>query len=144
MLTAKGTELDVVLGLELGADDYVVKPFSVREFTARVKAVLRRVESTQDDNYTFDGLSIDPKNFEVKVDGDPVELTYAEFKTLSLLASRPGRVFTRRQIIEGIWDDYRVVTPKTVDVHVANIRRKLAKYARFIGTVRGVGYRFEA
>jgi DNA-binding response OmpR family regulator len=144
MLTAKGAELDIVLGLELGADDYIVKPFSVRELIARVKAVLRRAESSQDADFVFDGLSIDPDSFEVKVDDVPVALTYAQFNILRLLASRPGRVLTRRQIIEGIWDDYRVVTSKTVDVHVAHLRKKLGKYGRFIRTVRGVGYKFEA
>jgi len=147
ILTAKGTELDVVLGLELGADDYVVKPFSVRELAARVKAVLRRaerpVETRRAMSLAFDGLSVDLESFEVRVDNTPVELTYAEFKTLGLLISRPGRVFTRRQIIEGIWDDYRVVISKTVDVHVAHLRKKLGKYGHFIKTVRGVGYKFE-
>jgi DNA-binding response OmpR family regulator len=144
MLTAKGTELDVVLGLELGADDYIVKPFSVRELVARVKAVLRRAEPSQDANLVFDGLYIDPDGFEVKADNTAVSLTYAESRILMLLAARPGRVFTRRQIIEEIWDDYRVVTPKTIDVHVAHLRKKLGKYAHFITTVRGVGYRFES
>jgi len=147
ILTAKGTELDVVLGLELGADDYVVKPFSVRELAARVKAVLRRaerpVETRRAMSLAFDGLSVDLESFEVRVDNAPVELTYAEFKTLGLLISKPGRVFTRRQIIEGIWDDYRVVISKTVDVHVAHLRKKLGKYGHFIKTVRGVGYKFE-
>ena len=147
ILTAKGTELDVVLGLELGADDYVVKPLSVRELAARVKAVLRRaerpVETRRAMSLAFDGLSVDLESVEVRVDNTPVELTYAEFKTLGLLISRPGRVFTRRQIIEGIWDDYRVVISKTVDVHVAHLRKKLGKYGHFIKTVRGVGYKFE-
>jgi DNA-binding response OmpR family regulator len=147
ILTAKGTELDVVLGLELGADDYVVKPFSVRELVARVKAVLRRaerpVEARHAMSLAFDGLSVDLESFEVRVDNAPVELTYAEFKTLGLLISKPGRVFTRRQIIEGIWDDCRIVISKTVDVHVAHLRKKLGKYGHFIKTVRGVGYKFE-
>lgn len=145
ILTAKAEELDVVLGLELGADDYVVKPFSVRELIARIKAVLRRMERPQDEELIrFEGLSVNLKSFEVKVDDNPVELTYAEFKALSYLISKPGRVFTRQQIIDGIWDDeYRVVTLKTVDVHVAHLREKLGKYGRFIKTVRGVGYKFE-
>ena len=147
MLTAKGTELDIVLGLELGADDYVVKPFSVRELMARVKAVLRRSEGPQEDQednvFAFGGLSVDLQNFEVKADDTPADLTYAEFKTLSLLISKPGRVFTRRQIIESIWDDYRIVTTKTVDVHVTRIRKKLGEYGELIKTVRGVGYKFE-
>jgi DNA-binding response OmpR family regulator len=145
ILTAKAEELDVVLGLELGADDYVVKPFSVRELIARIKAVLRRMERPQDEELIrFEGLSVNLKSFEVKVDDSPVELTYAEFKALRHLISKPGRVFTRQQIIDGIWDDeYRVVTLKTVDVHVAHLREKLGKYGKFIKTVRGVGYKFE-
>jgi DNA-binding response OmpR family regulator len=144
ILTAKGTELDIVLGLELGADDYVVKPFNVRELIARVKAVLRRAEHTQQEKViTFDGLSVDTESFEVTVDGVPLELTYAEFRALETLMARPGRVFTRQQIIEGIWDDYRIVTHKTVDVHIAHLRKKLGDYGSFIKTVRGVGYKFE-
>ena len=146
ILTAKAEELDVVLGLELGADDYVVKPFSVRELIARVKAVLRRMEHPQgeDELIQFEGLSVNLKSFEVKVDDNPVELTYAEFKALRHLISKHGRVFTRQQIIDGIWDDeYRIVTLKTVDVHVAHLREKLGKYGKFIKTVRGVGYKFE-
>ena len=145
MLTARDTEADIVLGLELGADDYVVKPFSVREFMARIKAVLRRSEEQygEDRLITVDGLSVDLESFEVKVDGTTLDLTYAEFRILTLLISRPYRVFTRQQIIDGIWDDYRVVTSKTVDVHVAHLRKKLGKYGNCVKTVRGVGYKFE-
>lgn len=144
ILTAKGSELDIVLGLELGADDYVVKPFSVRELVARTKAVLRRTEVSQTGNILAqDGLSLDMESHQVKVDNIPVELTYSEFKTLQMLISRPERVFTRQQIIDGIWDDYRIVTSKTVDVHITHLRRKLGKYGDFIKTVRGVGYKFE-
>lgn len=145
ILTAKGSEVDVVLGLELGADDYMVKPFSVRELIARVKAVLRRSEMPQKDNLiVFEGLSIDLEKFQTKIDGVPIDLTYSEFKTLQMLILKPGRIYTRQQIIDGIWDDYRVVTSKTVDVHITHLRRKLGKYGDFIKTVRGVGYKFEA
>jgi len=145
MLTARGTEADIVLGLELGADDYVVKPFSVSELMARIKAVLRRSEQPGDGKLiTVDGLSVDLESFEVKVDGKTLGLTYAEFRILSLLISKPDRVFTRQNIIDGIWDDYRVVTSKTVDVHVAHLRKKIGKYGEHIKTVRGVGYKFEA
>jgi two-component system alkaline phosphatase synthesis response regulator PhoP len=145
ILTAKGTELDVVLGLEFGADDYVIKPFSIRELIARVKAVLRRSEHQQEGNlFVIEGLSIDIDSFETRVDDTPIDLTYAELRILSLLVSKPGRVFTRNQIIERIWDDYRIVTSKTVDVHVAHLRNKLGKYGHFIKTVRGVGYKFES
>ncbi|MBM3211806.1 response regulator transcription factor [Candidatus Poribacteria bacterium] len=145
ILTAKGSEVDIVLGLELGADDYMVKPFSVRELIARVKAVLRRSEMPQKDNLiVFEGLSIDLEKFQAKIDGVPIDLTYSEFKTLQMLILKPGRVYTRQQIIDGIWDDYRVVTSKTVDVHITHLRKKLGKYGDFIKTVRGVGYKFEA
>ena len=144
MLTAKDTEADIVLGLELGADDYMTKPFSVSELMARIKAVLRRLEKTDEDKLiAADGLSVDLESFEVKVEGKILDLTYAEFRILSLLASRPDRVFTRQQIIDRIWDDYRIVTSKTVDVHVAHLRKKIGKYGKHIKTVRGVGYKFE-
>jgi len=145
ILTAKGTELDIVLGLELGADDYVVKPFNIRELIARVKAVLRRSEDHQEGNlFVVESLSVDMDSFETRIDGSLIDLTYAELKILSLLISKPGRVFTRHQIIERIWDDYRVVTSKTIDVHITHLRDKLGSYAHFIKTVRGVGYKFES
>ena len=144
ILTAKDTELDIVLGLELGADDYMVKPFSVRELMARIKAVLRRLEQPQEDKaISIEDLYVDLENFDVRVDGAIVELTYAEFRILGLLISKRGRVFTRQQIIERIWDDHRVVTSKTVDVHIVRLRKKLGKYGHFVKTVRGVGYKFE-
>ena len=145
ILTAKGTELDIVLGLEVGADDYVVKPFNIRELIARVKAVLRRSEDHQEGNlFVVESLSVDMDSFETRIDGSLIDLTYAELKILSLLISKPGRVFTRHQIIERIWDDYRVVTSKTIDVHITHLRDKLGSYAHFIKTVRGVGYKFES
>ena len=147
MLTARNTEEDIVRGLELGADDYVVKPFNVSELMARIKAVLRRTEQSKDPGtdsmIVIEGLSMNSDSFEVKIDNSPVELTYAEFRILSLLISRPGRVFTRQQIIDGMWDDYRVVTSKTVDVHVTHLRKKLGRYGNYVKTVRGVGYKFE-
>lgn len=144
ILTAKGEESDIILGLELGADDYVVKPFSVRELIARVKAVLRRIELPEQDKVIkVEGLSVDLESFEAKIDDKPVDLTYAEFKILSLLISKPERVYTRQQIINWIWEEGKVVTLKTVDVHVAHLRSKLGKYGDFIKAVRGVGYKFE-
>ncbi|HID57087.1 TPA: response regulator transcription factor [Candidatus Poribacteria bacterium] len=144
ILTAKGGETDVVLGLELGADDYVVKPFSIRELIARVKAVLRRVESpSRSVPFKVEGLQVDPEGFSASVDGTPLDLTFAEFRLLSLLISKPGRVFTRRQIIDWIWEGEKVVLPKAVDVHVSNLRRKLGRYGGLIKSVRGVGYKFE-
>lgn len=145
ILTAKGDEVDIVVGLEIGADDYVVKPFSVRELVARVKAVLRRSEPPpQDTPLRIGGLQIDPERFSASVDGTPLDLTYAEFRLLSLLISKPGRVFTRRQIIDWIWEGEKVVVPKAVDVHISNLRRKLGRYGDLIKSVRGVGYKFEA
>lgn len=144
ILTAKGEESDIILGLELGADDYVTKPFSVKELIARVKAVLRRVESPAGEGIIeVEGMSIDVEGFKVEIDGNPVDLTYAEFKILSLLISKPGRVFTRQQIIDWIWQGDKIVTLKTVDVHVAHLRSKIGKYGDFIKAVRGVGYKFE-
>jgi two-component system alkaline phosphatase synthesis response regulator PhoP len=144
MLTAKSSELDIVLGLELGADDYVVKPFSVKELMARIKNVLRRSEHSQTSmQINVEGLFVDPESFDVRVDNTPVKLTYSEFRILRILLSRPQRVFTRQEIIEMMWDEYRIVTPKTVDVHIGRLRRKLGKYGHFIKTVRRVGYKFE-
>jgi DNA-binding response OmpR family regulator len=145
MLTSKTEELDIVLGLELGADDYIPKPFSVRELIARVKAVLRRTERPQDSNLiSLAELSVDLDKFEATAEGDPINLTYAEFRILSLLISSVGRVFTRQQIIDRIWDEGRVVTHKTVDVHIAHLRRKLGEHGKLIKAVRGVGYKIEA
>ncbi|MBD3184905.1 response regulator [Candidatus Poribacteria bacterium] len=144
ILTAKSNELDIVLGLELGADDYIVKPFGVRELIARIKAVLRRSDQTPDNKQLkFNGLVADLESFEVKADGEAVNLTYAEFKILETLGSRPGKVYTRAQIIDSIWGDDRIVISKTIDVHVAHLRKKLGKYGDLIKTIRGVGYKFE-
>jgi DNA-binding response OmpR family regulator len=144
ILTAKSAEVDVVLGLELGADDYVVKPFSVKELMARIDTVLRRTENSQTGNQiNVEGLSVDLESFDVRVDNTPVELTYSEFNILKILLSKPRRVFARREIIEMMWDEYRIVTPKTVDVHIGRLRKKLGKYGRFIKTVRRAGYKFE-
>jgi DNA-binding response OmpR family regulator len=144
MLTAKSAELDVVLGLELGADDYVIKPFSVKELLARINTVLRRAERSQTGNQiSVDGLSVDLESFDVRVDNISAKLTYSEFRILKILVSRPRRVFTRQEIIEMMWDEYRIVTSKTVDVHIGRLRKKLGKYGRFIKTVRRAGYKFE-
>lgn len=155
MLTARADETDRIVGLELGADDYVVKPFSPRELTARVKTVLRRAvtavpgapEATPSEELRFDGLAIDLRTREVFVDGEPVELTPKEFDLLARLAQAPRQVFTRRQLLEAVWDsapEYQ--DPATVTVHVGRIRQKLEAdpgAPRWITTARGVGYRFE-
>ena len=149
MVTAKGEETDIVRGLELGADDYITKPFSPRVLLARLKAVLRRAESehaapTPDDQAVeIHGIRIDPDRHEVQVDGQRVDLTATEFKLLRLLAARPGRVYTRQQIIAAIHDGQAAVTDRSVDVQVVALRRKLGEPGANIETVRGVGYRFK-
>ena len=149
VLTALADEGDRVLGLELGADDYVVKPFSPREVTARVKAVLKRAASdgSPTDRLEFDGLSIDGATREVVVDGRQVELTPKEFDLLSFLASSPRQVFSRGQLLEQVWGSSREwQDPSTVTVHVGRVRQKIESNPnepRWLSTVWGVGYRFE-
>jgi DNA-binding response OmpR family regulator len=151
MLTARDDELDKVIGLELGADDYITKPFSIREFRSRVRALLRRARTTQvvapseEERIEHDGLVIDVPRRVVEVRGKPVQLTYVEFELLRTLAQHPGRVFSRRMLLEALWKsaDYR--DPRTIDVHVRHLREKLEDEPRepeYILTVRGVGYRF--
>ena len=150
MLTARDDELDKVLGLELGADDYITKPFSIREFRSRVRALLRRaaIPSSADgeeETIERDGLRIDLARRDVEVGGRPVQLTYVEFELLRTLATSPGRVFTRELLLQALWggSDYR--EPRTIDVHVRHLREKLELDPRepeYIFTVRGVGYRF--
>ncbi len=146
MLTAKGEEADVVTGLELGADDYVTKPFSPRVLAARVKTVLRRKKQESDDGQAVTrvrDLTIHPGRHEVLARGSLVDLTYTEFRILHLLARRPGWVFTRWQIINGVQGDDVVVTDRSVDVHIVSLRRKLGECGEYIETIRGVGYRFK-
>jgi len=145
MLTAKGDETDRVLGLELGADDYITKPFSVKELVARVKAVLRRQDSAGQTQVLEVGkiLLIDAEKHEVFVEGQSVELTSTEFKILRLLASQKGRVFTRDQILDYLWGQEKVVVDRTIDVHIRNLREKLGKAATLIKNIRGVGYKIE-
>lgn len=146
MLTAKGDETDRVLGLEFGADDYVVKPFSSRELVARVKAVLRRgkVKAEEKKIIEIGGvLQIDLIKFKVMVNNEEVEVTPTEFKILSLLTSRPGWVYTRNQILDHLWGNDKIVVDRTVDVHIRNLREKLGEAGRFIRNVRGVGYKME-
>ena len=145
MLTARGEEMDRVLGLELGADDYIVKPFSPRELVARVKAVLRRKEQKPKDKKISIGniLEINLQKYEVTVHGKKIALTPTEFKILEMLSSRPGWVFTRDQILDYLWGDEKVVLDRTVDVHVKNLRDKIGPAKKYIKNVRGVGYKFE-
>jgi two-component system, OmpR family, alkaline phosphatase synthesis response regulator PhoP len=146
MLTAKGEEADIVTGLELGADDYVTKPFSPRVLTARVKTVLRRkMEGPSPAIETplkMGELEIHPGRHEVLVQGKPISLTFTEFAILKCLAQRPGWVFTRYQIVDAVHGQEYNVTERSVDVQVAGLRKKLGPYGNCIETVRGVGYRF--
>jgi DNA-binding response OmpR family regulator len=150
MLTARTEEADKLVGLAVGADDYVTKPFSPRELVARVKAVLRRGRESQradEELLRFEGLEVDLARHQVHRDGEPVELTALEFDLLAALASAPGRVFTRRQLIERVWGWDFFGDERVVDVHVRNLRRTLGDTAddpRFVGTVRGVGYKLVA
>jgi two-component system phosphate regulon response regulator PhoB len=145
MLTAKGQEADRVLGLELGADDYLVKPFSVRELSARLKAVRRRLEAAARPAEVVRAgpIALDSGRREATAGGKPVELTTTQFNLLRELARRPGRVFSRDDLIAAARGDETVVTDRTVDVHVAAIRRKLGRHGGLIQTVRGVGYRLK-
>ncbi len=142
MVTAKGTEVDVVVGLELGADDYITKPFSPREVMARIKSLFRRLDRHESGNVLRLGdLEIFPDKVLVKVSGEEVELTTTEFKILEALMRKKGRVFTRSQILDLLGDDRQFVLDRTVDVHILNIRRKLGEYGKIIQTIRGIGYK---
>lgn len=146
MLTAKGEEADVVAGLELGADDYITKPFSPRVLMARIKAVLRRRAATPPDEGETVGirdLVIHPGRHEVLLSGRPVELTATEFRILHFLARSPGWVFTRYQIVNAVHGEDYPVTDRSVDVQVFGLRKKLGPAGKYIETVRGVGYRFK-
>jgi two-component system, OmpR family, response regulator len=152
MLTARAEEIDKVVGLELGADDYITKPFSMREFRSRVKAALRRAEMqphdsapTGDGPLDIAGLRIDFDKRAVRVRGDSVQTTFVEFEILAALASHPGRVYTREMLLTRIWGDAAYRDPRTIDVHIRHLREKIeldAKQPEYLFTVRGVGYRF--
>jgi two-component system, OmpR family, response regulator len=152
MLTAKSEEIDKVVGLELGADDYITKPFSLREFSSRIKAALRRAEMTQAAELALDDpplevrqLRIDFGKRSVRIRGQDAELTFVEFEILSSLARAPGRVFTRDMLLARIWGDSAYRDPRTIDVHIRHLREKIehdAKDPEYLFTVRGVGYRF--
>ena len=151
MLTAKSQEAEKVMGLELGADDYITKPFSIREFRSRVRALLRRASAPRHEprdqaTIEIDGLRIDPARRAVDVDGTAVQLTYVEFELLRTLAARPGRVFSRQSLLSALWGGAEYREPRTIDVHVRHLREKLESDPgdpRYILTVRGVGYRFK-
>ncbi len=152
MLTAKSEEIDKVVGLELGADDYITKPFSLREFSSRVKAALRRSEMSQAAEFSLDEmplqiheLRIDFAKRSVRIRGREVELTFVEFEILAALARGPGRVFTRDMLLAAVWGDSAYRDQRTIDVHIRHLREKVerdAKDPEYLFTVRGVGYRF--
>ncbi len=147
MLTAKGEEIDRVVGFEVGADDYVVKPFSVRELLLRVRAILRRSQppiSSDADELTFGKLRMNTSAHRIWVDGAEVVLTALEFKLLHTFATRRGRVQTREMLLEDVWGITADVTTRTVDTHVKRLRQKLGAAGDYIETLRGVGYRFRA
>ena len=148
MLTARGEETDRIVGLELGADDYIVKPFSAREVVARIRAVLRRAGEAapeQGEPIEVGSLRLDPARRSATLDGDQLDLTRKEFELLELLMSEAGSVITRERLIDEVWDVNWFGSTKTLDVHVSGLRRKLGDNSsspRFIHTVRGVGFRF--
>ena len=150
MLTARGEELDKVLGLELGADDYITNPFAIREFRSRVRALLRRAGLPRErerevETIEAGELRIDPARRTVELAGEPVQLTYVEFELLTTLAGEPARVFTREMLLRALWGDSAYREPRTIDVHIRHLREKLERDPRepeYIFTVRGVGYRF--
>ena len=147
ILTAKGEEADIVAGLELGADDYMTKPFSPRVLIARARAVLRRRSRRADDDakavIALHDIVVHPGRHEVTVGGKPVDLTFTEFSFLHFLARRPGWVFTRYQIVNGVRGDGYPVTDRSVDVQIVGVRKKLGAAGKYIETVRGIGYRFK-
>jgi two-component system phosphate regulon response regulator PhoB len=145
MLTAKGEESDIVAGLELGADDYITKPFSGKVLVARVRRLLRKAAEAADDKtlVRIHGLVIDPARHEVMLNDKPISLTLTEFNILHTLARRPGLVFTRYQIVDAIHGDNYLVTDRAIDVQIVALRRKLGSSGKLIETVRGVGYRFK-
>ena len=144
MATAKGQEYDRIMGLDLGADDYIVKPFSMMEMVSRVKAVLRRIQTSQSTTLLkVDGLIVNQDEYTVMVDGMRVQLTYKEFELLCIFLSHPGLVYTREQLFAKVWKTDYMGDSRTLDSHIRTLRQKLGDYGKMIETVRNVGYRWE-
>lgn len=147
MLTAKGTEADIVVGLEIGADDYIIKPFSPRELVARIKTVLRRSnkKETEKELVTLGDLSINTHRYEVYLNSKKIDLTTTEFKILESLVNGNGRVFTRDQLLKQkrLWGDDKLIYDRTIDVHIKNLRDKLGSSGKMIKTVRSIGYKLD-
>jgi len=147
MATAKGTEYDKVRSLDLGADDYLVKPFGIMEMVSRVKAVLRRYKRTQSQSaslLSYKGLVMNSDEHTVTVDGERITLTYKEYELLYLFLSHPGIAFTREQLLSNVWNTDYLGETRTIDMHIRTLRQKLGTYGKIIETVRNVGYRMEA
>ncbi|MDI6860743.1 MAG: response regulator transcription factor [Caldisericia bacterium] len=145
ILTAKGSEIDKIVGFEIGGDDYIVKPFSVRELIARVKALLRRAKSKQDEEKIVinENFIIYPKKYEVYIDNEEINLTKTEFNILLTLYKRKGEVLTRDELLDILWGMDKIVIDRTIDVHIKHLRDKLKNFGSYIKNVRGVGYKFE-
>ena len=144
MATAKGSEYDKIQSLDLGADDYLVKPFGIMEMVSRVKAVLRRCKPKHDDHaLKLQGLVLNPDEHTVSVDGERIALTYKEYELLHLFLSHPGIAFTREQLLSNVWNTEFLGETRTVDMHIRTLRQKLGSYGHIIETVRNVGYRLE-
>ena len=144
MATAKGSEYDKIQSLDLGADDYLVKPFGIMEMVSRVKAVLRRCKPAKETKLLkLDGLVLNPEEHTVTVDGERIVLTYKEYELLHLFLSQPGIAFTREQLLSSVWNTEYVGETRTVDMHIRTLRQKLGEYGNMIETVRNVGYRLE-
>lgn len=145
MATAKGSEYDKIQSLDLGADDYLVKPFGIMEMVSRVKAVLRRCKQSKPTKLLkLDGLVLNPEEHTVTTDGERVSLTYKEYELLHLFLSQPGTAFTREQLLSSVWNTEYLGETRTVDMHIRTLRQKLGNYGHIIETVRNVGYRLEA